>query len=198
MIFASLLNFSVFNFSQLDKNISGHLFDLFISHEVGHALWTPLDGLKKAYDLKISEIANLVEDSRIERKIKNKYPGLRSSFVKAYKELLEKDFFGTQGVDLNTLPFLDRMNLFCKGGPAQGIQFSPFERNLVDMVETTETYDDVLEVSLKLAQYAKKEQEQMQEKIKEINQEESEENSFDELEEAVLKNNMCIGGNCEA
>ena len=116
---------------QLDKNISGYLYDLFVGHEVGHALYTPLDGLLKAREEKISQaVTNVVEDSRIERKIKNKYPGLRSSFVKAYKELLEKDFFGTQGVDLNTLPFLDRMNLFCKGGPAQGIQFSPFERNL--------------------------------------------------------------------
>ena len=121
---------------QLDKNISGYLYDLFVGHEVGHALYTPLDGLMKARDAKIPQaVTNVVEDSRIERKVKNKYPGLRSSFVKAYKELLEKDFFGTQGVDLNTLPFLDRMNLFCKGGPAQGIDFSPFERKLIDMVE---------------------------------------------------------------
>jgi hypothetical protein len=145
---------------QLDKNISGYLYDLFVGHEVGHALYTPLDGLMKARDAKIPQsVTNVVEDSRIERKIKNKYPGLRSSFVKAYKELLEKDFFGTQGVDLNTLPFLDRMNLFCKGGPAQGIDFSPFERKLIDMVESTETYDDVIRVSKLVADYSKEEQE---------------------------------------
>ena len=135
----------VLTIPQLDKNISGYLYDLFVGHEVGHALYTPLDGLMRAREEKISQaVTNVVEDSRIERKIKNKYPGLRSSFVKAYKELLEKDFFGTQGVDLNTLPFLDRMNLFCKGGPAQGIDFSPFEKNLIELVETTETYDDVI------------------------------------------------------
>ena len=118
---------------------------------------------------------NVVEDSRIERKIKNKYPGLRASFVKAYKELLEKDFFGTQGVDLNTMPFLDRMNLFCKGGPAQGIQFSPFERNLVDMVETTETYDDVIRVSKLVAQYAKEEKEEKRQRMLEEGVEDDEE-----------------------
>lgn len=145
---------------QLDKNISGYLYDLFVGHEVGHALYTPLDGLTKARDMKISQaVTNVVEDSRIERKVKNKYPGLRNSFVKAYKELLEKDFFGTQGVDLNTLPFLDRLNLFCKGGPAQGIKFSEYERTLVEMVENTETYDDVIRVSKIVAEYSIQEKE---------------------------------------
>jgi hypothetical protein len=145
---------------QLDKNISGYLYDLFVGHEVGHALYTPIDGLLRARDLKLPQsVTNVVEDSRIERKIKYKYPGLRNSFVKAYKELLEKDFFGTQGVDLNTMPFLDRMNLFCKGGPAQGIKFSDYEKELINLVESTETYDDVIEVSKLVAEYSKQEQE---------------------------------------
>ena len=145
---------------QLDDKISGHLYDLFVGHEVGHALYTPIDGLLRAREMKLPQsVTNVVEDSRIERKIKNKYPGLRNSFVKAYKELLQKDFFGTDGVDLNTLPFLDRMNLFCKGGPAQGIKFSEYERQLVDMVESTETYDDVIRVSELVAKYAKEEKE---------------------------------------
>lgn len=167
---------------QLDKNISGHLYDLFVGHEVGHALYTPLDGLKKAHDMKIpSAVVNLVEDSRIERKIKAKYPGIRSSFVKGYKELLDKDFFGTQGVDLNTLPFLDRMNMFCKGGPAQGIRFSEFEKKLVDMAESTETYDDVIEVALEIAKYAKQEKEEKRQRMLEEGVMDEEE-EFDEYE----------------
>ena len=154
----------VLTIPQLDKNISGYLFDMFIGHEVGHALFTPADGLKRAYDLGLQSVANLVEDSRIERKIKTKYPGIRSSFVKGYKELIEKDFFGTKGVNLNTLPFLDRLNLYEKGGPSQGIIFSPQERELLALVQTTETYDDVLEVSKKLMTYAKKEKEEMKQK----------------------------------
>ena len=156
----------VLTIPQLDKSISGYLYDLFVGHEVGHALYTPLDGLMRARDEKISQaVTNVVEDSRIERKIKNKYPGLRGSFVKAYKELLEKDFFETQGVDLNTMPFLDRMNLFCKGGPAQGINFTPFEKSLVEMVESTETYDDVIRVSKLVEQYAKQEKEEQRQRM---------------------------------
>ena len=71
----------------LDKNISNVVYDLFMGHEVGHALYTPIDGMIKAKDLKLnSDVTNVVEDSRIERKIKYKYPGLKNSFVRAYKE----------------------------------------------------------------------------------------------------------------
>lgn len=167
---------------QLDKNISGYLYDLFVGHEVGHALYTPLDGLRKAHEMKIpSSVVNLVEDSRIERKIKAKYPGIRTSFVKGYKELLDKDFFGTQGVDLNTLPFLDRMNMFCKGGPAQGIRFSEYEKKLVDLAEATETYDDVIEVAIKITEYAKQEKEEKRQRMLEEGVMD-EEDDFDEYE----------------
>lgn len=144
----------------LDSKISPFLYDMFLGHEVGHALHTPLDGLMKAKEEGISRsVANVVEDSRIERKIKNKYPGIRTSFVKGYRELIEKDFFGTQGADLNDLNFIDRVNLFTKGGAAQGIQFNEFEKRLVDKIESTETYDDVLRVSKEVMEYMKEEAE---------------------------------------
>jgi hypothetical protein len=145
----------------LDKNISGYLYDLFMGHEVGHALYTPLSGLIRAHEEKLpASVVNVVEDSRIERKIKNKYPGIRSSFVKAYRELIEKDFFGTKGADLNDLNFIDRVNLYTKGGSTQGIKFTDFEKNLVNQIETTETYDDVIEVSRLVVAYMKEEAEE--------------------------------------
>jgi hypothetical protein len=55
---------------------------------------------------------NVCEDVRIEKKIKIKYPGIRSSFIRAYRGLIEKDFFGTAGTDLNDLNFIDRINLY--------------------------------------------------------------------------------------
>ena len=144
----------------LDKNISGYLYDLLVSHEVGHALYTPQDGLTKAFDLKLDMgIMNVLEDSRIERKIKNKYPGVRASFVRGYKELIEKDFFGTAGADLNELNFIDRVNLFCKGGPAQGIKFNEVETALVNAIESTVTYDDVINLAVSIGKYMEEEQE---------------------------------------
>ena len=145
----------------LDKNISGYLYDLFMGHEVGHALYTPLDGLMKAHEEKIpSGIMNVVEDARIEKKVKNKYPGIRSSFIRAYRELIEKDFFGTAGTDLNDLNFIDRVNLYTKGGATQGIKFTPYEQSLVQLIEGTETYDDVMAVARLVADYMKKQAEE--------------------------------------
>ncbi len=144
----------------LDKNISSDVYDLFMGHEVGHALYTPIDGLIKAKDLQINHsVANIVEDSRIERKIKYKYPGLKLSFIKAYRDLMEKDFFGTKNVDLNKLNFLDRINMHCKGGAVLQIAFNEEERNLLELVETTETYDDVIDVSKKIMDFIKMQKE---------------------------------------
>lgn len=151
----------------LDKNISNVVYDLFMGHEVGHALYTPIDGMIKAKDLKLnSDVTNVVEDSRIERKIKYKYPGLKNSFVKAYKELMDKDFFGVKDSNINKLNFLDRINLHCKGGAALRIQFNDVERGLLGEVESTETYDDVIEVSKKIVEYMKKQLEEEQKRLK--------------------------------
>lgn len=140
----------------LDKNISSQLYDLFMGHEVGHALYTPLDGLMKSKEEKVNmSVLNIVEDSRIERKIKYKYPGLKNSFVKAYQELLEKDFFETEGKNLNEYNFIDRVNLHCKGGAGLAIKFDETERELLDQIETTETFDQVIEVTKRVVEYMK-------------------------------------------
>jgi hypothetical protein len=153
----------------LDKKISSTLYDLFMGHEVGHALFTPLEDIKEAYEARRipPSILNVVEDSRIERKIKHKFPGLRNSFVKGYKELLDKDFFGTAGSNLNLLNFIDRINLYCKGGPAQGIKFNDEEKALLDEIESTETYQDVVIVSEKVMEYMKKVEEELQQQEEE-------------------------------
>jgi hypothetical protein len=171
----------------LDKNISSALYDLFTGHEVGHALYTPIEGMLKAKEENvIRDVANVVEDSRIERKIKYKYPGLKNSFVKAYGELMDRDFFGIKGTDINKMNFLDRINLHCKGGAALRIQFNDEERNLLGEVETTETYDDVIDVSKKIIEYMKRkleEEEQKRDKAKAENGDDGEDEDQFEYDE---------------
>jgi len=151
----------------LDKNLSAALYDLFTGHEVGHALYTPMEGMLEAKRQKINmNVTNVVEDCRIERKIKYKYPGLKLPFLKAYQELIEKDFFGTKGKNINLLNFLDRLNLYTKGGVSLGIKFNEIERGLVNDVEKTETYDDVIEVSKRIVEYMKQEIEEQKAKEK--------------------------------
>jgi hypothetical protein len=146
----------------LGKDVAAYTYDLFMGHEVGHALYTPMDGLLKAQkEDKIPHgILNVVEDSRIERKIKYKYPGLRNSFVSAYKDLYDGDFFGVANKDLNELQFIDRLNLHQKVGAGLNIKFNDTERELIKDVEDTETYDQVIEVSKKILEYIKQDTEQ--------------------------------------
>ena len=167
----------------LDAKISPFLYDLFLGHEVGHALNTPLEGLVKAKEEKISRsVINVVEDSRIERKIKNKYPGIRISFVKGYRELIEKDFFGTAGADLNDFNFIDRANLYTKGGAAQGIQFNEFEKVLINKIETTESFDDVLRVSKEVMEYLKEEAETEKKLKLSLEVEEDDDGDYEEID----------------
>jgi hypothetical protein len=160
----------------LDKNISSQLYDLFMGHEVGHALYTPLEGLKKSKEEKVNmSVLNIVEDSRIERKIKYKYPGLKNSFVKAYQELLERNFFETAGKDLNEYNFIDRVNLHCKGGALLTIKFNETERELLGLVESTETFDEVVEVTKKIIDYMKLEEEERKKQKEERGEDDSDE-----------------------
>jgi hypothetical protein len=150
----------------LDKNVPAYTYDLFMGHEVGHALFTPTEEWMSAQKRKINKgILNVVEDSRIERKIKQKYPGLRNSFVKAYKDLHDQNFFETEQKDLNKLNLIDRINLHQKVGPALGIKFSDEERELLNAVESTEKFSDVIKVSKKLQDYMKS---RIQDEIEEL------------------------------
>ena len=64
------------------KDMPNHLYDLLLGHEVGHALFTPTDTdrLKKINKETSKDCVNVIEDARIEKLVKNKYPGLRKQF----------------------------------------------------------------------------------------------------------------------
>ena len=75
-------------------DLSKELYDLFMGHEVGHALNTPYEGLHAAMtkNKTLKGYLNVVEDVRIEKAIKNKFQGLRKSFFTAYNELMDNGF----------------------------------------------------------------------------------------------------------
>ena len=127
------------------KKMSPDLYDLFIGHEVGHAHETPAEGWHDAVcnDKAKKNFLNVVEDVRIERKIKDRYPGLVSSFYKGYKELVDGDFFGIKGIDINKLPLIDRVNLHYKVGHMMGVVFKEEEKDLVNRISKAETWEDV-------------------------------------------------------
>jgi hypothetical protein len=71
------------------KEMSTELYDLLVGHEVGHAWETPAEGWHTAvtsHPKGFKSYLNVIEDARIEKAIKSRYPGLRSAFYKAYKD----------------------------------------------------------------------------------------------------------------
>lgn len=171
----------------LNGNLSNEVIDLLLGHEVGHALETPAKGWHDSViDLKVNRsILNVCEDARIEKKIKRKFPGIRISFVKGYRELMEMDFFGTEGKDLNSMNFIDRVNLYTKGGAAQGIDFTSEEYELVREVEDAETFEETLAVAMKIQKFMKAQAEKPKTRPQKVEKVEDNEESDENLGDSM-------------
>ena len=142
------------------KNMSGDIYDLMTLHEVGHALWTDPEDWGKIVsadnddDLPKSFI-NVTEDVRIERKIKDKYPGGRRAFRTGYEKLYRDDFFGTAKRDIQESNLADRINLHSKIGDITGLEFSEEEMEIYDLCNKAVTFDDAVEAARALYEYCK-------------------------------------------
>ena len=152
---------------------SSIVYDMLVGHEVGHALFTPNEDWRIKVQVPQSYV-NVVEDVRIEKLMKRKYPGLRKSFAGGYAELNALDFFEIQDENLEEFAFIDRINLHYKVGASALIPFTEEERVFVTRAENTETFDDVLTLSEDIRKFVKDQEEQQQQ-----NQQESSLNNED-------------------
>ncbi len=150
----------VLQLPQWDK-ASGVVYDMLVGHEVGHALYTPNEDYTD-YVQCPKDYVNVVEDVRIEKLMKRKYPGLRKSFAGGYKELNDQDFFQIEGEDVSQILLVDRINLHYKVGPTALIPFSDDEFEFVKRVELTETFEEVCALADEIYQYTKAENEEKQ------------------------------------
>ena len=149
------------------KDMGSDLYDMLLGHEIGHALFTPQVGWHDAASEKgqgYKSFLNVIEDARIERNIKKKYPGIVKNFYAGYKSLLDKDFFGLSGRDVQTLPLIDRINLHFKVGSMLGIKFTSEEQAYVDRVTLAETWEEVTAIADDLFEFSKSE-DAMQEQL---------------------------------
>ena len=166
------------------KDMSNNMYDLFVGHEVGHAHETPEEGWHDTVidNPSLKSFLNIIEDARIERKVKARYPGLVKSFHKGYQELFDKDFFGIKDRDLSTIPFVDKVNLHFKVGHLLGLKFTETEQNFLDRVAKTETWEDVELLAHELADISKQEAEERQDELDPLQQ------MMDELTEGLEQN----------
>jgi len=167
---------------EMSKDIS----DLFICHEIGHALYTSKDLLTKMIERKIDKsYVNIIEDARIEKMVQDKYLGTRSCFTKGYKELISKDFFGVDNKDLNELNLADRINLHFKG--MDNVPFSSVEQTWVDKVANVKTEDEVLDIAQGLMDFTDENEESQNQEEEQQSQSSDSSDSSDESEEETLQ-----------
>ena len=150
------------------EKASSEVYDMLVAHEVGHALFTPCEDWTDRYPEIPPSFVNVVEDARIEKLMKRKYAGLPKTFFTGYKELQGMDFFKLSDIDVNEMGIADRLNLYFKIGNFIDIDFNEEEKTFVSMIKSAETFDDVLEYSKVIWEYAKEELEQKKKEQQEI------------------------------
>tara|TARA_Y200000002_G_scaffold149699_1_gene123677 strand:+ start:18784 stop:21135 length:2352 start_codon:yes stop_codon:yes gene_type:complete len=146
------------------KNPKGAVYDMLIAHEVSHALHTP----QKDWEVAVTEnpdirdYINIIEDIRIDKMIQNKYPGVVQDYLDGFKILWNDNFFGARDKDLDLeLQLADKINLFYKSSKTLSFDFDNAEKLFVDMCNQCVTFNDVVEAAKKLAEWQKKQNENL-------------------------------------
>ena len=177
------------------QNISEDLYDMLVVHEVGHALYSHADKwLSAITDIaynnhqdrnpansvlnKIKGYLNVVEDARIDKLQKRRYPGSKRNYSIGYKELNDKDFFGIQNKDVNGMAFIDRANIYFKSTGIH-IKFTSEERVFIRRMENAETFEDVVQITDELYAFARAENIKKQEEKQQQQGSEDEESEED-------------------
>ena len=132
------------------------VYDLLVGHEVGHALFTPKsDWAFKQKEVPVSFL-NVLEDVRIEKMMKQRFPGLRKSFYEGYQNLTQRDFFGIKNKEVSTMRFIDRLNIHYKIGAFAQVPFhNEIEIDFVKRAFETQTFDDVFNLAKEIYAYEK-------------------------------------------
>ena len=146
------------------EKASNNVYDLLVGHEVGHALFTPNVDLSQ-YKAPQSFI-NVTEDARIEKLIKRKFPGLCKTFFRGYWELNEQDFFEIDGLDIEEIALIDRINLYYKG--SNEMVFSDNEKELLSKTGNTETFEEACKVAEEIYAFMKEEKKKKKEEQEKI------------------------------
>ena len=152
---------------------------MLVAHEISHALWTPYErseellneAEKDGFNIPLLQrIANVIEDVRIEKKMKEKFPGTRRDFFLGYKEINDLDLFKFKSMDMKKAGFLNRINIHFKWGVPGFLPmtFNEVEQEIVDMVDRVDTFDQVIEIAKYL--YKHPTMEEMRKKVEQMKQ----------------------------
>jgi hypothetical protein len=144
------------------KNPQGDVYDMLTAHECSHALHTPLKAWSKLEDPKYRAYVNVIEDTRIDKLIQKKYPGIVRNYINAFDVLMKQNFFGLKDKNVNTdLMLIDKINMYYKSSKKLNINFSKEEQKFVDRIDNIKTFTDVLKIAKELYGWQEKQLEQL-------------------------------------
>ena len=94
--------------------------------------------------------------------IQGKFPGLSRNFYDGYSELMDRNFFGLNGRDVDELNFIDRINIHFKIGTRAGVKFTDEEQVFVDRIAKLRNWNETIAVSDDLLKYCEDREEDME------------------------------------
>ena len=142
---------------------SGDVYDMLIAHECSHALWTPQKAwADNSSDNELRGYINVLEDTRIDKKIQKKYPGIVKNYLMGWDILDKQNFFGLVGKDINKdLMIIDKINLRSKSSNRLPFKFSPKDKKWLVKVDAIKSFKDVVALAKEMLNWQKKQVEQM-------------------------------------
>ena len=144
------------------KQKSGDVYDMLIAHECAHALWTPYEKWEGITDKELRSYVNVIEDTRIDKLIQAKYPGVVRNYENGFDILEKQNFFGISGKDINKdFMIIDKINLRSKSLNRLPFIFAPKDNDWLAKVDAVKTFDDVLTLAKEMLDWQKEQVEQM-------------------------------------
>ena len=144
------------------KQKSGDVYDMLIAHECAHALWTPYEEWEGITDKELRSYVNVIEDTRIDKLIQAKYPGVVRNYQNGFDLLEKQNFFGINGRDINKdFMIIDKINLRSKSLQRLPFDFTSDDDVWLNKVDALVTFDDVLALAKEMLDWQKEQVEQM-------------------------------------
>ena len=144
------------------KQKSGDVYDMLIAHECAHALWTPYEEWEGITDKELRSYVNVIEDTRIDKLIQAKYPGVVKNYENGFDILEKQNFFGISGKDINKdFMIIDKINLRSKSLNRLPFIFAPKDNDWLAKVDNVKTFSDVVALAKEMLDWQKDQVEQM-------------------------------------
>lgn len=157
--------------------------EMIIAHEIGHALYTPAKEWKETIlsmnpPTLFKDYLNIVEDARIEKLVKRKFPGTKKIFYFGYASLNEREDLFSKNYSEYT--FIDYINLYYKLGGIRKVNLTEKHKYFIEKMDLMESFEDAVSITKEIFDYCKNDLLEEMSNLNSVNSESSEESEIGE------------------